>query len=199
MIFDGAPGEIIAYTDNDCVFTPDWLEKSLRILETYPNTGMVTARPFRTREDLYTATLAWADADPDPSGVYRVLRDMEKRGLVSSRIVHDKGVGLGRKVYSLTEDGIVMPDEGLTDDLFMDDDIPDETVPFEDDWQEEFREESQEEFQEELQEELQEEALTESDEIWEEEISEGDLDFFEETAQEEAPVSGSTDDIISIG
>ena len=65
MIFDGAPGEIIAYTDNDCVFTPDWLEKSLRILETYPNTGMVTARPFRTREDLYTATLAWADADPD--------------------------------------------------------------------------------------------------------------------------------------
>ena len=49
----------------------------------------------------------WADADPDPSGVYRVLRDMEKRGLVSSRIVHDKGVGLGRKVYSLTEDGIV--------------------------------------------------------------------------------------------
>ena len=65
IIFDGAPGEIIAYTDNDCVFTPDWLEKSLRILETYPNTGMVTARPFRTREDLYTATLAWADADPD--------------------------------------------------------------------------------------------------------------------------------------
>ena len=65
MIFDGAPGDIIAYTDNDCVFTPDWLEKSVRILETYPNTGMVTARPFRTREDLYTATLAWADADPD--------------------------------------------------------------------------------------------------------------------------------------
>ena len=65
MIFDGAPGEIIAYTDNDCVFTPDWLEKSVRILETYPNTGMVTARPFRTREDLYSSTLAWADGDPD--------------------------------------------------------------------------------------------------------------------------------------
>ena len=65
MIFDGAPGEIIAYTDNDCLFTPDWLEKSVRILETYPDTGMVTARPFRTKEELYTSTLAWADADPE--------------------------------------------------------------------------------------------------------------------------------------
>ena len=65
MIFDGAPGEIIAYTDNDCVFTPDWLEKSVRILETYPDAGMVTARPFRTKEELYSATLAWADANPD--------------------------------------------------------------------------------------------------------------------------------------
>ena len=65
MIFDGAPGEIIAYTDNDCVFTPDWLEKSIRILETFPETGMVTARPFRTKEELYTATLASADTHPD--------------------------------------------------------------------------------------------------------------------------------------
>ncbi len=65
MIFDGAPGEIIAYTDNDCLFTPDWLEKSVRILETYPDAGMVTARPFRTKEELYTSTLAWADAHPD--------------------------------------------------------------------------------------------------------------------------------------
>ena len=62
IIFDGAPGEIIAYTDNDCLFTPDWLAKSLRILETYPNVGMVTARPFRTNTDLYTATLEWADS-----------------------------------------------------------------------------------------------------------------------------------------
>lgn len=65
IIFDGAPGEIIAYTDNDCLFTPDWLEKSLNILETYPNVGMVTARPFRTNTDLYTATLAWAESTPE--------------------------------------------------------------------------------------------------------------------------------------
>lgn len=64
IIFEGAPGEIIAYTDNDCLFTPDWLDKSIRILETYPNTGMVTARPFRTNTDLYTATLEWAEREP---------------------------------------------------------------------------------------------------------------------------------------
>ncbi|MHC1771403.1 MAG: glycosyltransferase family A protein [Flexilinea sp.] len=60
MILEGAPGEIIAYTDNDCLFSPGWLSKSLEILETYPNVGMVTARPFRTNPDFYTGTLDWA-------------------------------------------------------------------------------------------------------------------------------------------
>ena len=67
MIFEGAPGEIIAYTDNDCLFTPDWLARSVKILETFPNTGMVTARPFRTNPDLYTATLEWADKNDEVS------------------------------------------------------------------------------------------------------------------------------------
>ena len=61
IIFDGAPGEIIAYTDNDCLFMPNWLSKSVKILETFPNAGMVTARPFRTNADLYTSTLKWAE------------------------------------------------------------------------------------------------------------------------------------------
>ena len=65
QIFEGAPGEIISYTDNDCFFTPDWLARSVDILETFPNTGMVTARPFRTNEDLYSSTLQWAEHDPD--------------------------------------------------------------------------------------------------------------------------------------
>ncbi len=60
MILSGAPGEIIAYADNDVLFSPGWLSESVRILETYPKTGMVTARPFRTNPDYYTSTLAWA-------------------------------------------------------------------------------------------------------------------------------------------
>lgn len=62
IILAGAPGEIIAYTDSDAYFYPGWLSRSLQILETYPNTGMVTARPFRTKEEYYTQTIEWAES-----------------------------------------------------------------------------------------------------------------------------------------
>jgi len=65
IIFGGAPGEIIAYADNDCLFKKGWLGKSLEILETYPNVGMVTARPFRTKEELYSQTVSWAEQTPE--------------------------------------------------------------------------------------------------------------------------------------
>ena len=65
VILGGAPGEIISYADSDVLFSPGWLARSLQLLETYPNVGMVTARPFRTREDYYSATLAWGEATPD--------------------------------------------------------------------------------------------------------------------------------------
>jgi glycosyltransferase involved in cell wall biosynthesis len=60
VIFGGAPGEIIAYTDSDVLFSPKWLSRSVEILETFPNVGMVTARPFRTPPEFYEATLKWA-------------------------------------------------------------------------------------------------------------------------------------------
>ena len=77
MVLDGAPGEIIAYTDNDCLFKPDWLEKSLKILETYPNAGMVTARPFRTNPDFYSNTLKWAEGTNDVLCEHGQLVDFE--------------------------------------------------------------------------------------------------------------------------
>jgi hypothetical protein len=46
-MLQAAPGEIIAYTDNDAFFYPGWLSKSLAVLEIFPNVGMVTSRPFR--------------------------------------------------------------------------------------------------------------------------------------------------------
>lgn len=64
VIFGGAPGEIIVYTDNDCLFYPGWLSHSLQLLETYPNVGMVTARPFRTKPELYSSTVTWAEKEP---------------------------------------------------------------------------------------------------------------------------------------
>jgi hypothetical protein len=59
MILAGAPGEIVAYTDSDAYFYKGWLSRSVQILETYPNVGMVTARPFRTNEEFYTSTVEW--------------------------------------------------------------------------------------------------------------------------------------------
>ena len=60
MILAGAPGEIIAYADSDILYYPNWLSRSVEILETFPNMGMVTARPFRTPPQFYTSTLDWA-------------------------------------------------------------------------------------------------------------------------------------------
>jgi glycosyltransferase involved in cell wall biosynthesis len=60
VMLAGAPGEIIAYTDSDVLFFPKWLSRSVEILETFPNVGMVTARPFRTPPEYIESTLRWA-------------------------------------------------------------------------------------------------------------------------------------------
>src|SRR5512143_1310637 len=60
VILAGAPGEIIAYTDSDVLFSPKWLSRSVEILETFPKVGMVTARPFRTPPEFIQSTIKWA-------------------------------------------------------------------------------------------------------------------------------------------
>lgn len=60
VMLAGAPGEIIAYTDSDVLFSPKWLSRSVEILETFPRVGMVTARPFRTPPEFIESTLQWA-------------------------------------------------------------------------------------------------------------------------------------------
>ena len=65
FIFHSAPGEIIAYSDNDAYYYAGWLEESLKILETYPNVGMITARPLRTIPELFTNTVQWAKGTPE--------------------------------------------------------------------------------------------------------------------------------------
>ncbi len=65
VMLAAAPGEIIAYADNDVYFYPGWLTRSIELLETFPNAGMVTARPFRTRVPLYSSTLEWASTTPE--------------------------------------------------------------------------------------------------------------------------------------
>jgi glycosyltransferase involved in cell wall biosynthesis len=60
VMLAGAPGEIVAYADSDVLFSPNWLKRSVEILESFPNVGMVTARPFRTPPEFFDSTLKWA-------------------------------------------------------------------------------------------------------------------------------------------
>jgi glycosyltransferase involved in cell wall biosynthesis len=87
IIFDAAPGEIIAYTDNDAYFYPGWLSKSLQILDAYPRVGMVTSRPFRTKEELYTKTVEWAETNPEVT--------LEKGRFLPWEIYRDFAMSLG--------------------------------------------------------------------------------------------------------
>lgn len=41
FIFNAAPGQIVAYTDDDVFFLPGWLDEHLKILETYPQVGSI--------------------------------------------------------------------------------------------------------------------------------------------------------------
>ena len=62
VIFDAAPGEIVAYTDDDVFHLPGWLGEHLKIIDTYPNVGAVTGFYIRQRVAMGSAsTIAWAE------------------------------------------------------------------------------------------------------------------------------------------
>jgi glycosyltransferase involved in cell wall biosynthesis len=60
FMFGAAQGEYIVFSDGDIGFHPGWLPASLELFKTYPNVGMVTARPFRTNSKYSSATIEWA-------------------------------------------------------------------------------------------------------------------------------------------
>jgi glycosyltransferase involved in cell wall biosynthesis len=93
LLFGGAPGEIISYTDNDVLFSKDWLKESVKILETYPKVGMVTARPFRTNPEYYTSTLDWATSNQEVK--------VEKGNLVKWEDFRDFDLSLGQSVEEI--------------------------------------------------------------------------------------------------
>jgi hypothetical protein len=101
VILGGAPGEIITYTDNDCFFHKGWLSASIELLETYPNVGMVTARPFHTKPEFITSTLAWAEKESEAA--------VECGKLIPWETIRDFDLSLGqeeddiRRRYDVTD------------------------------------------------------------------------------------------------
>jgi glycosyltransferase involved in cell wall biosynthesis len=47
MLFNAAPGDLVAYSDDDVFFEAGWFDAQFEILDTYPRVGMVSARPVR--------------------------------------------------------------------------------------------------------------------------------------------------------
>jgi cellulose synthase/poly-beta-1,6-N-acetylglucosamine synthase-like glycosyltransferase len=45
-MFGAAQGKYVVFSDGDVEFRPGWLSASLDLFETFPNVGMVTARPL---------------------------------------------------------------------------------------------------------------------------------------------------------
>lgn len=50
-------------------------------------------------------TALWRDAKPDATGVYRVLREMEARGLISSTLDSAARGAMGKRVFAITDAG----------------------------------------------------------------------------------------------
>ncbi|NLN70107.1 MAG: glycosyltransferase family 2 protein [Chloroflexi bacterium] len=62
IIVNSAPGEIVAYTDDDVFHLPGWLLEHLKIIDTYPNVGAVTGFYIRQRVAMSSAsTIAFAE------------------------------------------------------------------------------------------------------------------------------------------
>ena len=64
-LLQAAPGEFIAYADSDVFFLPGWLKSSVKILETFPEAGKVTALPLMSGNA--TNFPAFVKASQDPS------------------------------------------------------------------------------------------------------------------------------------
>jgi len=62
IIFNSAPGEIVAYTDDDVFHLPGWLGAHLAVIDTFPNVGAVTGFYIRQRVAMSSdSTVAFAN------------------------------------------------------------------------------------------------------------------------------------------
>jgi glycosyltransferase involved in cell wall biosynthesis len=91
MLFSSAPGEIIAYLDDDVFVYPGWLEEQLRILAAYPNVGMVSGVPVRMAARHASASLVnWLEKSPTNLKVTRGR-------YIPEEWEHDWAVSTGRR------------------------------------------------------------------------------------------------------
>jgi glycosyltransferase involved in cell wall biosynthesis len=57
LIFNAAPGQYIAYSDDDIFFYPGWLAAHMKIFEAFPKVGMVSGSPVRDASERASQSL----------------------------------------------------------------------------------------------------------------------------------------------
>ena len=71
LLVGAAPGELIAYTDDDTFFYPGWLSAHVGVLDAFPKVGMVSGSPERTLFDHgIQSNIRLAKSDPEVSMSY---------------------------------------------------------------------------------------------------------------------------------
>ncbi len=71
LICHAAPGEVIAYTDDDTFFYPGWLSAHLELLDGFPNVGLVSGCAERTLFSYAVeSNLRLAETDPEVGITY---------------------------------------------------------------------------------------------------------------------------------
>ena len=103
--FKAAPGKYIAFADYDIYFFPGWLKAHLKILESFPNVGMVTGTPIRPPIEYSSRTLEWAEAQNNADIKRGVLQSWEDYW------THTKSLGMSKEKahesYKMGEDILI--------------------------------------------------------------------------------------------
>lgn len=66
VMFNALPGELVAYSDDDILFYPGWLEAHLEIMKKFPQVGMVSGAPVRNASKHAMQTLQRFENDASP-------------------------------------------------------------------------------------------------------------------------------------
>ncbi len=63
IMFPAAPGEVIAYCDDDVFYLPGWLECNLEVIDTFPNVGVVSGMYIKSHmKEGVASTLKFAQS-----------------------------------------------------------------------------------------------------------------------------------------
>jgi glycosyltransferase involved in cell wall biosynthesis len=102
IVFAASPGKVIAYSDYDILYRPGWLDESLRVLETFPKIGMVTARPIRSPAEYYSSFMEWAESESEALIEHGKFLDWET--YLEHSLSCGSGVEESREWYDSRED-----------------------------------------------------------------------------------------------